>query len=458
MMVDILTMRSLLCVCLNHFSALLQHDLTGMHLSSLLLGCSAASSTIVSATNIFVASYAGNVTTFSLEKSGPNYSLNKKFVHDGCAPNPSWLTIDYQKSHLFCVEEGLEADIGHMTEFTINSDGSLKVEPGRRVETLVGPVYSVLYGSTRRHSSQSIALAHYSGSGVSAWDVSDRLDGLELITEQTWGVDQASHVNPERQDAPHAHQVALAPGGRSIFVPDLGSDKVRIFTIENDRAAKANSSNTLSESAYPLRTAPGAGPRHVTFYKPFRGCPDTFLFLNNELGNTIESYNMTLVPATRHEPSHYDFQKVYSSTYFGANKTVPINSTIAEIALSPDSAFVVVSVRGDRSFNLTNPDPKNSTVFPSDSLITYKIHVDGTLNLLQVAPAGGLQPRHFSMNGMGDLIAVGLQEGEAIVVFERNVDTGMIGREVARYSGLGQVTNVRWDEEVFDGTNWGMEW
>jgi len=429
-----------------------------MRLSPFLLGCGAASTASVSATKIFVASYAGNVTTFSLEQTGSQYNLIKKFAHDGCAPNPSWLTIDYHKNELFCVEEGLEADIGHLTEFTINVDGSLEVRPGRRVETLVGPVYSVLYGPAGRHRSQSIALAHYTGSGVSAWDVSNRLESLELITEKTWAVDQASHVNPERQDAPHAHQVALAPGGRSIFVPDLGSDKVRIFTIENNRAAKGDKSNTISESAYPLRTAPGAGPRHVTFYKPFRACPDTFLFLNNELANTIESYNMTLVPATRHEPLHYDFQKVYSSTYFGANKTVPINSTIAEVALSPDSAFVIVSVRGDRSFNITNPDPKNSTVFPSDSLITYKVHVNGTLDLLQVVPAGGLQPRHFSMNGRGDLLAVGLQEGEAIVVFERDVDTGMIGKEVARYSGLGQVTNVRWNEEVFDGTNWGTEW
>ncbi|GAB7337408.1 hypothetical protein MBLNU457_g2750t1 [Dothideomycetes sp. NU457] len=427
-----------------------------MRLNSLLLGCSAASTSIVSATNIFVASYAGNVTTFSLEKSGSDYSLIKKFANGGCAPNPSWLTIDYEKNHLFCVEESLEADIGHMTEFTINSDGSLELRPGRRVETLVGPVYSVLYGS--RYHSQSIALAHYSGSGISAWDVSNRLPAPEFITEKTWSVDQASHVNPERQDAPHAHQVAVPPGGKSLFVPDLGSDKVRIFTIGNDRSARGNNSNALVESAYPLITPPGCGPRHVAFYRPFRGVADTFLFLNSELANTISSYNMTLVPATRHEPSHYEFQEVYSSTYFGANKSVPVNSTIAEIALSPDSRFVVVSTRGDRSFNITNPDPKNSTYFPSDSLITYKIHVNGTLDLVQVAPAGGLQPRHFSMNSRGDLIAVGLQAGEAIVVFERNADTGMVGKEVARYSGLGEVTNVRWDEEVFDGTNWGTGW
>ena len=50
------------------------------------------------------------------------------------------------------------------------------------------------------------------------------------------------------------------------------------------------------------------------------------------------------------------------------------------------------------------------------------------------------------MNKVGDLVAVGLQYDRSVVVFERDVVGGGLGRPVARWIGNGNVTCVVWDE------------
>jgi hypothetical protein len=46
----------------------------------------------------------------------------------------------------------------------------------------------------------------------------------------------------------------------------------------------------------------------------------------------------------------------------------------------------------------------------------------------------------------GDLVAVGLQYDRSVVVFERDVVLGVVGKPVARWVGGGNVTCVVWEE------------
>jgi 6-phosphogluconolactonase (cycloisomerase 2 family) len=55
-------------------------------------------------------------------------------------------------------------------------------------------------------------------------------------------------------------------------------------------------------------------------------------------------------------------------------------------------------------------------------------------------------PRHFSLSKTGDLIAVGMQYDRSVVVFERDVVLGVVGKPVARWVGGGNVTCVVWEE------------
>lgn len=82
--------------------------------------------------------------------------------------------------------------------------------------------------------------------------------------------------------------------------------------------------------------------------------------------------------------------------------------------------------------------------------MTYAINPSsGELTLIDAVAAGGSSPRQFSLNKAGDKIAVSVQNDGWVVVFERDVKTGKVGKRVAVVGGLGEggVVCTVWDEE-----------
>jgi 6-phosphogluconolactonase (cycloisomerase 2 family) len=410
--------------------------------------CAAAS--LTAATNLFVSDYSGDVTTLSLTEHGGHYSLTKTSANSGCAPNPSWLTLDTNHNTLYCLDEGLEVTNGSLTSFTIADDGSLtKVH---REETISGPVSGVIYGNPALK--RSIALAHYSGSALSSWDLDVNRTGDFAFEQDILFNLTKPGPNAERQDAPHEHEAVLDPTGQFLIVPDLGADLVRIFSI--------NSKTGHLTTEKPLTVLPGSGPRHVTFYQPYGvvGKKSTsFMFLVSELANSVTSFAVSYPSA-----GGMSFKQVYNTTSYG-DLVVPEGNAAAEIAITvsfhphlpisplltfatttqPDNRFLIISNRNNTSFHIPSPS-HNHTSIPSDSLSTFSLNKDGTLDHIQLWPAGGMFPRHFSLSKTGDLVAVGLQYDRSVVVFERDVVLGVVGKPVARWVGGGNVTCVVWEE------------
>lgn len=103
-------------------------------------------------------------------------------------------------------------------------------------------------------------------------------------------------------------------------------------------------------------------------------------------------------------------------------------------------------MKPDNRYLITSSRYNNGTSGP-DTLQTWLIdHRTGALTFRQLHTAGGVNPRHFSMNKKGDLVAVALQNDFAVVVFERDVRSGEIGKETARLGGLLYVNAVIWDD------------
>lgn len=93
----------------------------------------------------------------------------------------------------------------------------------------------------------------------------------------------------------------------------------------------------------------------------------------------------------------------------------------------------------------------NSTQYrsgPTDTLSTFSINDDGTLSLVQLAPSGGWSPRQFSINKAGDMVAVGHQNNNTVVVWGRDVETGLIDttEPVGVVTLNGAVVMTVWDE------------
>lgn len=80
-------------------------------------------------------------------------------------------------------------------------------------------------------------------------------------------------------------------------------------------------------------------------------------------------------------------------------------------------------------------------------MITFSVNnATGTPKFLEVYPAGGSYPRDFSINGAGDLVAIGFQYSSSVVILERNITSGEFLGYVAEVSVAGQVTSVIWEE------------
>lgn len=96
---------------------------------------------------------------------------------------------------------------------------------------------------------------------------------------------------PSRQNGSFSHHVILSPFSNHVLVPDLGADLIRVFTFDSENVAP------LTERK-PLRTWPGAGPRHGVFWQAPRkgsGEKEWFLLFNGELSQRVYTYRVTCI-------------------------------------------------------------------------------------------------------------------------------------------------------------------
>ncbi|KAI1876841.1 uncharacterized protein JN550_000913 [Neoarthrinium moseri] len=378
-----------------------------------------------SATLLYVSSYAGTITTLNLTvPSGDTSSASIDTISTStrCASSPSWLTLDYPKSLLYCTNEGFTTP-GSISSFKTNNDGSLVQLD--QLDVILGPVSAVVFGE----GGHGLALAHYSGSSFSTFSTADP-SALAPLQNQTYTLSQPG-PNATRQDAPHPHQALLDPTGQYILVPDLGADLVRVFRVDKG--------GVTWTAVDPLVAAPGSGPRHAAF---LRTESHTLMYLISELANTITGYEVLY-----NSNSTLGFTKLFVTSTHGEGKSVPDGTSAAEITLTPDEKFLVVSSRGENSFTIPNFDSSNSTEIVSDALISFSVdHTSGNLTHVQSYPSGGRFPRQFSVNKAGNLVAVGLQSDSRVVIIERDVKTGVLKRFLANTTVAGEVTAVIFNE------------
>lgn len=86
-----------------------------------------------------------------------------------------------------------------------------------------------------------------------------------------------------RQDRSYMHQIQRDPTGQYLFGPDLGGDRIRVYTFDNTTLQ-------VTEQA-PLRTEAGVGPRHGVFW---RSSSDILYFIFvGEISQKVYSYQIT---------------------------------------------------------------------------------------------------------------------------------------------------------------------
>ncbi|KAL0931082.1 YkgB [Colletotrichum truncatum] len=381
------------------------------------------------AVTLFAADSGGNVTTLSLTASGGNYSFSVASKTADCEVNPSWLTLDSANRVLYCLDRGSNSKPnGSLNSFSIGDGGALT-----RIARVSAPGSGVAGEIVTTPSGvRGYVSASYNRSAAAVFALGDKgaLPGTGPLQEFFPTLEKPGPVT-SRQDTSYLHHVINDPTGKYVLLADLGGDRVRVYTYDSNTVAPIKEVDGLI-------TGPGVGPRHGVFRKAANG--DTFFYFNGELDQNIYSYKV------EYKETGLAFTKVFSIPAVNADLPATKAPT-SEIAITPDQKFLIISNR-DVSF-------RDSPILgsgPSDTLSTFAIKEDGTLELVQLAPSGGWSPRQFALNKAGDLLAVGHQNNRTVVIWKRDLASGKIipeaeGGKVGQVQLTGAVVTTIWDEE-----------
>lgn len=249
----------------------------------------------------------------------------------------------------------------------------------------------------------AVFAADYAGSGIASFRVlpSGMLsEPVERINykDAKFGTQGPNH---DRQDAPHPHCTIISPDDRFLVVCDLGNDHLSTFSIDPDTARL-----TTSEPHLFSNSRPGSGPRHVVFHPNNR-----WVYVINELDSTIDHFLWT---TTRSQETPQALLVLAGAPVKTIADGFPeANNTAAEIAISPNGAFIYASNRGE------------------DSLVVFAVDQgSGKLKPVQRISCGGRKPRHFTLDVTGNWLLCGNQESGSITTFKRDSTTGQLSGPV----------------------------
>ena len=287
--------------------------------------------------------------------------------------NPSFLAADPGGDFLYAVNEisNYEGEkTGAVSAFSIDRKNGRLALLNQVSSRGTDPCY-VTVDAAGKH----VLVANYTSGTVAVF--SRRRDGT--LGEPTAVVQHAGHgPNRERQEGPHAHQVALSGDDRFAIAADLGLDKLLVYRFDS-------AAGTLKPNDPPFAMVePGAGPRHLAFR------PDgQFAYVLAEMGSTITVFAFDSGTGVLRE-----LQSVSSlpSGFKGQNDA-------AEIAVHPSGKFLYASNRGD------------------DSIVVFAIGNEGKLTFQERVSTQGKTPRGFSIDPTGSYLLVANQGSDNVVFF-----------------------------------------
>lgn len=310
--------------------------------------------------------------------------------------NPSWLTLSSDQRRLFVVNEngpGQADPVGRVSSFA--------VEPKTHQLSLISQVQSL--GNEPTHSSLSadgkyLLVSNYSvaedpGGTLAVLPVS--ADG-KLAPPVQLSSHSSSRVNPERQMSAHVHSTVSSPDGQYVFANDLGADKIFVYRYD----PKANPERPLT-AATPasVQLPPGSGPRHLLFSGDGK-----YAYLTMEMSAQVAVFD-------------YQVGKLTQRQIVDLSAGQPqAQKAAAALHASADGKFLYVSNRGT-----------------ANELLVFAIDpVSGELKELQRRSVEGDHPREFSLDPSGRFVLIANQKSNQIVIIERDVKTGLLGKTVQK--------------------------
>ena len=304
--------------------------------------------------------------------------------------NPIYFAVNRAKDRLYVAQGatlgGNRATNGAVAVYAVAADKSLTLLD-KRVLPFSVPCFIAL-----DHAETALVYAEYSRAHAGV--IGLREDGT---FETGYGVrvhHEGHGPNPVRQEAAHAHCARTSPDDTLLLVCDLGLDTVLAY----DFASWREGLRRRPESD--VKTAPGAGPRHLIFDDAGR-----FAYLVNELDSTVQSLAFDGVRFTPLQTL-----SMLPPAFRGESKA-------AAIRLSPDGRWLLASNRGH------------------DSIAAYAVGPDGRLDETpSISLLTGHFPRDFAFVPGTDFVLCGHKLSDELALYRFNGETGLLARLPATLS------------------------
>jgi 6-phosphogluconolactonase len=298
--------------------------------------------------------------------------------------SPSFLAIDPVRRVLVAVGEIDRPKLGGgLRSFKIGDGG--KLVPISEQPTGGGAPCHV----NIHPSGKLVLVANYGGGSVASFpiDADGKLGPIaSFIQHEGTGPDKG------RQEKAHAHSINVDPTGQYALAADLGTDRVYVYKIDTNTAKLT--------PAGEAKIAPGSGPRHLCFDPDGKTAR-----VINELKNTITSMKWD---ASTGKLETFDTTSTLPEDFKGESYT-------AEVVAHPTGKFVYGSNRRHDSI---------ASLSVGDG---GKLGDSGKLKLTGFAKEGVKEPRNFIVDPTGKWLLVGSQNGDSIVVFPIDHNTGIPG-------------------------------
>lgn len=173
-----------------------------------------------------------------------------------------------------------------------------------------------------------------------------------------------------------AHYADIDPKTGDVFVVDLGKDTIHKYRLLNEIAT--------------YTTVEGMGPRHLVFHPTA-----PYIYILGELNNTVEVV----------KDNEFEFEHIQTLS------TLPEEGILSgggAIRISKDGKFVYATNRGH------------------DSIVTYKIKDDYTLELVSIDSVHGGHPRDFALSKDQEYLVVANRDANNLVLFKRDTEKGTL--------------------------------
>ncbi len=297
--------------------------------------------------------------------------------------SPSFLALHPDGAHLYAVNEIHDYEgtaAGAVTAFAIDP-ASAKLKTLNQISSRGADPCHLVVDPTGHFA----IVANYSGGSIASFPIAPNGTlGPAAVFIQHHG----SSVNHDRQEAAHAHNVALSNDNRYAVICDLGMDKLMVYRFNAQTGA-------LTPNDPPFAAVkPGSGPRHFLF-----DAQNKHGYVIDELASTIIAFDWDEAHGELHEKQTVS---TLPASFHGQNTT-------AEIAIDPSGHFLYGSNRGN------------------DSIAVFRIDAgDGTLKPAGHFATRGKTPRNFAIDPTGKWLLAANQDSGSVQVFRIDPATGAL--------------------------------